>query len=62
MAVTRPVLAAGEEGTAYILWVGPSSAERKGTLIFSRNDEESSPEMVFTEIETSETEAGTLLL
>lgn len=44
------------------MWVSPSSAEGKGTLIFSGNDEESSSEMFFTEIETSEIEAGTLLL
>lgn len=34
----------------------------KGRLIFSGNDEESSSEMFFTEIETSEIEAGTLQL
>lgn len=42
--------------------VSPSSAKRKGRLIFSGNNEESGSEMFFTKIETSETEAGTLLL
>lgn len=44
------------------MWVSPSSAKRKGRLIFSRIDEESGSEMFFTEIEINETDAGILLI
>lgn len=44
------------------MWVSPSREKRKGRLIFSGIDEESGSEMFSTEIETNETDAGTLLL
>lgn len=62
MAATRLGLATAKGGMGQENMGHPSRAKRKGRLIFSRIDEESGSEMFFTEIETNETDAGTLLL